>query len=153
MGWRGIMFLQGDIWLDEEGKLIGVNYQSEDEAKKMAKLIAREKETVHPSLRVFYKPVSVLLTKKYRIRIDNMGGDKYRYASWKINAKKSDKPDLIIESVIIFMHSKDYYTFTNGRYVYKCGINQLDEDDSSPSLIIYKDGKEILSQPATIELP
>lgn len=33
MGWRGIMLLRGEIWLDHDGKLIAVNYKTKQSIK------------------------------------------------------------------------------------------------------------------------
>ena len=154
VGWRGIMLGSGSVWLDYDGVLTAVNYQSDVEAKKIAKLVALEKSGLHTSINKFVKPVIILLTKKYRIRIDDMSAGKYRYASWKIDAKIGDKPDLIIlngEFVPDGSGGNYHYTFKNGKYIYECGITVLGEEDSAPAyLTIYKDGKEILSEEANI---
>ncbi len=34
MGYRGIMFLDGELWLDYDGDLEGVNYESKIEQQK-----------------------------------------------------------------------------------------------------------------------
>jgi len=154
VGWRGIMLGSGSVWLDYDGVLTAVNYQSDVEAKKIAKLVALEKSGLHTSINKFVKPVIILLAKKYRIRIDDMSAGKYRYASWKIDAKIGDKPDLIIlngEFVPDGSGGNYHYTFKNGKYIYECGITVLGEEDSAPAyLTIYKDGKEILSEEANI---
>ena len=156
VGWRGIMFLRGDIWLDYDGTLIGVNYQSEFETKWKNKLIALEKSQIHESLRAFKEPVHVMETSKYRIRIDDMGDYTYRYAVWKIENKMSDKPDLIIingASISEGSGGNHRYEFMNGDYKYECSIVVMAEDDSPPAYLrIYKDGKEILSQKAILVL-
>ena len=157
VGWRGIMFLNGDIWLDYDGTLIGVNYQSEFETKWKNKLIALEKSQIHESLREFKEPVHVMETSTYRIRIDDMGDYTYRYAVWKIENKMSGKPDLIIingESIAEGSGGNHRYEFMNGDYKYECSIVVMAEDDDSPPAYfrIYKDGKEILSQKAILVL-
>ncbi len=43
MGWRGIMLNQGDLWMDTNGKIIAINYQSEAEKKQKSTLIAAQK--------------------------------------------------------------------------------------------------------------
>lgn len=154
VGYRGIMLDKGSLWLDYDSKLLAVNYQSDIEAEKLAKLVALEKLGLHPSINKFVKPVSILLTKKYKIRIDDMGTGNYRYSSWKRAAKIRDKPDLIIMNgkfVSEGSGGNHHYTFKNGKYVYECGITLLGEEDSAPAyLTIYKDDKEILSESADI---
>lgn len=154
MGWRGIMLLSGEVWLDYDGKLIAVNYQSEAEKKMKAALIKQEKDSLHESLKVFETPVCVLETAKFRIRIDDMGDGKYRYASWSLHNKMSDKPDMIIENgKIVFEGSGDnhHYEFKKGVYLYQCDITVIGEEGSPPAyLTIYKGKKEVVSQPAVI---
>lgn len=157
VGWRGVMFQLGDIWLDEDGNCISVNYQSDAEVKIKTELIAKDKQNLHNSLSDFRRPVCVLETKKYRIRIDELSQGKYRYASWKINARISEKPDMIVQNgeyVPEGSGGNHHYTFKNGKYTYECGVVIIGEDDSAPAyLTIYKDGKEILNTPADLVTP
>ena len=44
MGWRGIMLLNGIIWLDTDGKLTCVNYKSKYEHDNRIRLINQEKD-------------------------------------------------------------------------------------------------------------
>ncbi|MEH3112040.1 hypothetical protein [Pedobacter terrae] len=152
VGWRGIMLLRGDLWLDTDGKLIAVNHQSSLESKEKTRLINVNKNSVHPSIGNFEQPVLVFETAQYRIRIDDLGDDNYRYASWPIKSKISDKPKLILT------HGKfrpdgsggnHNYQFKSGDYVYTCFIIVMGEKDApSAQLVITKAGKEILSQSA-----
>ena len=154
MGWRGIMFLNGEIWLDFDGRLMAVNYQSQFEAKRKAQLINLEKSQIHASVREFVAPEYILKTSTFRIRIDDMGEGKFRYAAWKLPRKMSDKPDLIINNgQIVFEGSggNHYFEFVNEEYKYECSIIRIGEEDGPPArLTIYKGGSEILSQNATI---
>lgn len=157
VGYRGIMLGNGTVWIDYDGTLLAVNYQSPAETKSKGALIALEKERLHTSINKFNAPVCVLLTKKFRIRIDDMGNGKYRYASWKITAKMSDKPDLIVQNgeyVPEGSGGNHHYTFKNGQYTYECGIMPLGEEGSDPAyLTVYKNDKEMLTEPATIVQP
>jgi len=155
MGWRGIMLRHGQLWLNEEGKLIAVNYQSAVERKKRTLLVEKERSMVHSSLKEFKRPVCLLETGKFRIRIDEMGDGHYRYASWGLKNKQSDKPDLIIENGEYIPEGtggNHRYEFKTNGYVYNCSVTVLGAEFDSPpaELIIYKGEKEILSQPATI---
>ena len=154
VGWRGIMLLNGDVWLDYDGRLIAVNYQSQIEAKKKEELINIEKSQLHESIKYFKKPVLILETAKYRIRIDDMGEGSYRYASWKLENKMNDKPDLIIQKGEYRPDGSGgnhSFEFTNGEYKYECAIIVMGEKDSPPAyLTIYQGDKEILSQKANI---
>lgn len=76
VGWRGIMLHNGDIWLDDNGKLMSVNYQSEYEARKRKDIISADKAMLHKSLKVFEDHVFIMETETYLIRVDNLGNDK-----------------------------------------------------------------------------
>jgi hypothetical protein len=155
LGYQGMMLGNGSVWIDYDGTLLAVNYQSDAEARIKKELIVKDKQHLHNSLSDFETPVCVLLTKKYRIRIDAMKNGKYRYASWKFTSKMNDKPDLVIQNgkyVPDGSGGNHSYVFKNGNYLYECGIVLLGEEDSSPAyLTVYKDGKEIVSEPAAIK--
>ncbi|TPN87569.1 hypothetical protein [Aquimarina algicola] len=154
VGWRGIMLNNGTLWLDYEGKLLGVNYQSDAERTKIKKLIEIDRSSVHQTLKKYRQPVIILETKKFRVRIDELENETYRYASWSINSKMSEKPDLIIKSRKLFFEGSGgnhRYEFNNGNYKYVCSINIIGAMDTPPAdLLIYENEKEILSQPAQI---
>jgi hypothetical protein len=152
VGWRGIMLLNGELWLDTDGKLIAVNHQSKPETKEQARLIDAEKNKLHPSILNFKQPVLVFETAQYRIRIDDLGNNNYRYASWPIKSKMSDKPALILTRgkwTPDGSGGNHNYQFKSGDYTYTCFITVMGEANTPPALLtISKAGKEILSQPA-----
>ncbi|TDO83902.1 hypothetical protein EV143_101345 [Flavobacterium chryseum] len=154
MGWRGIMLNQGSIWIDEDGRLISINYQSKTEAALKQKLISSEKGKLHPSIAKFKEPQYVLETSKFKIRIDDLGNDNYRYASWSLKQSMSEKPDLVITNGKWFQDGtggNEHFEFKKGNYIYECHIIVLGEKNSPPArLIITQSGKEILSQNAKI---
>lgn len=154
MGWRGLMFLNGDIWLETNGKLIAVNYQSNFEKLKLLELIDADKLSLHESIRKFERPEFLLETSKYRIRIDNLGNDIYRYTSWLINSKMSDKPNLIVlngEFVFDGSGGNSSFIFKKGDYIYDCAIIIMGEKGSPPAyLTVSKGGKVIFYQKAKI---
>jgi hypothetical protein len=154
MGWRGLMLRNGQLWLGEDGRLIAVNYQSVAESKKRAALIDKQKNYIHPSLQQFERPVCFLKTNKFKIRIDDMGNGNYRYASWPVQNKQSDKPDLVMENGELLHEGtggNHRYEFKNDGYVYSCDVNVLGRKADPPAtLTIYKGEKAVLSQPATI---
>lgn len=154
MGWRGIMLGQGDIWIDTTGKIITINYQSQVEKDLKNKLISSEKVKLHPSIATFIAPVYVLETSKFRIRIDDLGNDNYRYASWSIKKPMSEKPDLIITNgkwISDGSGGNSHYDFKKGAYLYECYIIVIGTSDSPPALLtISQNDKEILNQDAKI---
>jgi len=156
VGYHGIMFLQGQLWLDYDGSLLAVNYQSAAETKIKQQLISEDKKGIHPSISKYVRPVHILKTDKYLIRIDDLNHANYRYAAWKASAKMTDKPDIIITNGVYVPDGSGgnhSYVFKKGKFTYECQIIILGEDDSPPAnLIVYKGNKELLSQPATIIL-
>lgn len=154
MGWRGIMLNQGTLWMDIDGKVFSISYQSKVESDLKNKLIASEKSKLHSSIEEFKAPEIILETSKFRVRIDDLGNDNYRYASWSINQSMSEKPDLIITNGKWFHDGtggNHHYDFKKGNYLYQCYITVLGTKDSPPAnLTIYQKGKEILNQDAKV---
>ncbi|MEN2403035.1 hypothetical protein GKZ90_0024830 [Flavobacterium sp. MC2016-06] len=154
VGWRGIMLYNGDLWIDEDGRIIAINYQSKFESDQKAKLIKAEQNSVHPSLTNFKAPVYVLVTSKFKIRIDDLGSENYRYASWSPNQSTSEKPDLVILNGKWFADGSggnQHFDFKKGNFLYRCYITVLGKKNSAPAaLTVYQNGKEILSQDAKI---
>lgn len=155
-GWRGIMFMDGEVWLDYDGRITAVNYQSAAELKLKEQGIAKDKKSVHVSISKFERPVHILKTSKYLIRIDDMGHADYRYSAWKASAKMTDKPDLITtggKSVADGTGGNHSYVFKKDGYTYECQIFIIGAEDTPPAnLVVYKGAKELLSQPAKIIL-
>ena len=157
VGWRGIMLLNGVVWLNTDGKLIAVNYQSAAEAKLQASLIAAGRLKLHPSLRVYEKPVLIMETSKYKIRIDDMGDHHYRYASWSKKGKMSDQPDVIILNGVLDFDGtggNHSYTFTNDGYSYECYIDEMGARHDIPTILtVKKSEKQLMSQKGRIVAP
>lgn len=151
MGWRGIMLDQGVIWLGNFDEIItAVNYQSDAEKKIKNDLISKEKENLHSSLKTYEQPVYRIKTKNYLIRIDNVKKDLYRYASWKIGAKESSKPDLIIENgKLEFQGSGGNHDiiFRKGNFNYDIYRGIIGEKDAPEiTLEVKENGKTILKE-------
>ncbi|OIV42432.1 hypothetical protein BKM63_06020 [Flavobacterium johnsoniae] len=154
VGWRGIMLNNGTIWFDTDGKLKTINYQSGYERELKDRLISGQKKNLHSSIASFKKPLYVLETSKFRIRIDDLGNENYRYASWAIKKPMSEKPDLIISNGKWSAEGSggnSKFDFKKGAYLYECYIMVLGPSNSPPAtLTIYQNEKEILSQNAKI---
>lgn len=153
-GWRGIMLHSGDLWVYYDGRLLGVNYVSKVEEKRRLQLIKVERNSLHPSIRTFKEPVQILETPQYRIRIDNMGEYNYRYTSWPLKSKMSDKPSLVIEKGKWIPEGSGgsyRFEFKNGEFTYDCAILAAPEPGGAPAfLTISKGNKEMLVQKAKI---
>jgi len=148
------MLDHGALWLDNDGRLIAVNYQSEAERNKREKLIENDKDLIHNTLRNFEQPKLLLETEKFRIRIDELSNGVFRYASWSINASMSEKPELVIENGNWMPEGSggnNKYVFINGDYIYECSINVVGTDETPHAdLTVYKNKNEILYQAAKI---
>lgn len=157
VGWRGIMIANGALWLDSDGKLIRVNYQSEVENVKEKELIEKDRNSLYPALQDYEKPELILETKKFRIRIDEMQDGTYRYASWNIIKPMSEEPEIVLKNGIVnFLGSggNHEYVFTNEEYKYICSVNILGMEESAPAdLTVMKGRKKVFQQDAIIVLP
>ena len=154
MGWRGIMLNQGTVWFDIEGRLISINYKSKFETDLKNKLIAEDKSNLHSSIANFKVPECILETSKFRIRIDDLGNDNYRYASWSVKKTMREEPDLVISNGKWFAEGtggNHRFVFKKGNYVYEIYIAVLRETTVAPaSLMVSQNNKVILSQDAKI---
>lgn len=151
VGWRGTMLNRGQVWLDEKGQVTGINYQTQKEAEKRAALIAADKAALNPAIRDFKAPVMAFQTDKYRVRIDDMGEDEFRYTSWTLNEKVSDAPELIIlDGKFIWEGSggNHHFLFENKSYTYKVEVTRIGKEKAPPTLTITQGDKTILSQRA-----
>lgn len=152
VGSRGIMLNSGTLWLNPSGKLIAVNYQSEAEKEQKEALLAMGKQDLHASLQDFEKPVLVLETEEFRVRIDDLGNRNYRYAAWKVHTQMTSEPDLIITNGKYIPEGSGgnhRYVFPNGQYRYECFIIVLGANDSPPAILsVYQKGEPILEQNA-----
>jgi len=155
MGWRGIMLNHGIVWLDYNGQFITTNYTSKKEKALQEKLIESEKDLLYSNLKEFKKPIHTLETEKFIVRIDLLENQKYRYASWSINADLSNKPDLVIKNgewTADGSGGNHHFTFTNGEYSYVVYVNVLGTDETPPfNLEVTKNDNVIVNQPAKLK--
>ena len=125
--------------LEYSGKVSFVYYQSEFEKEEVDRLlklrdtlIHEDRRGLHTKLHEFESPVLEWETNTYRIRVDHLGSDTYRYSAWKIYAPRSDRPDLVLDNGRIIGHHDTalcgpecgagegaVYGFTNQEYLYE----------------------------------
>jgi len=152
VGWRGIMLHNGELWLDYDGTFLALHYQSTYEKEERQKLIRKDRQRIHPSIQEYKKPVLLMQTQGFLIRIDQLENNDYRYASWRENGNQSQKPDLIItKGVLNFQGSggNHTYEFQNGNYIYVCDVIRMGDSDSPPALLlVYENKKRIMSRDA-----
>ncbi|OCA59215.1 hypothetical protein A9R10_21485 [Aeromonas piscicola] len=151
MGWRGIMLGSGEVWMDFDGKVLGINHQTAQAARLKAELIARQKSDLYPGLRDYQSPELMWQTEKFTIRIDDMGDGHYRYASWAKGKVPSDKPDLVLKNGSVRVEGtggNHTYQFKSGPYLYECVVTVLGERGVPPGeLVVYQNDVEIVRQP------
>lgn len=149
VGWRGIMLDNGTLWIDDDGKIKTVNYQSSKEKQLLADAIRADKSQLPKSMQDFEKPIYLIFTQTYKIRIDRKSEGIYRYAAWKIKNQKIE-PDIMIGSgVLEFQGSGGDHTITfkNNGYTYTVFINVLGAVDSSDSTLeVSKQEKKLLTE-------
>lgn len=125
-GWRGIS-LRGPngaiVWLHHDGSLRGV-YGGWPAAwvAEWNRLIALERSQLHATLQAYERPILEWDTANYRVRIDSLGGGRFRYASWPAGVHHGRKPDLILLDGRVFGHSEcgnHQYDFPIGEYLYQ----------------------------------
>lgn len=153
-GFRGIMLLNGAVWLKYDGKLTAINYKTAAGSKRLAELIEADRNRLHSSIKIFENPKVILETSSLRIRIDDLGSGNYRYASWPIKSSMKDKPDLVLahgELIPDGSGGNHRYSFKDDDYTYECAIMNFDGSTIPPALLtVLKDGKEVLKEPAKI---
>lgn len=127
MGGKGIKLNEGILWLDHNFYITSINYHSDIERKEYLKLLEIDKQSVHPSIHDFLKPVMIIKTKSSIIRIDKMTTKLYRYSQWDINSSTLDKPKFVINEGTILPSENDFcihYQFHDDGFSYMvyCGI-------------------------------
>jgi hypothetical protein len=152
MGWRGIMLGSGLVWFREhELRIFAINHRTDAFQNHRDRIINQQKRELHPSLRTFVQPELEQLTHSFRIRVDRMEGNTFRYAAWPRTRPVAEKPSLVIEGGEIEFYGSGgnhEYVFTNGSYRYVVGVNHVGLRTSSPGEITVSLGNEqILYQP------
>ncbi len=104
MGWRGIMFDNGILWLNDNGKLIALNNETEKETDYIKQWHEKDKKTLYPSLRKYEKHILVFETEKRLGRIDRVAENKYRLVLWDRGDNFSKKPKIIISEGNVKFH-------------------------------------------------
>lgn len=154
VGWRGIMLHNGLLWLDYDGKLIRVNYQSPAEQSRKKVLETAERDSLHSSSSTYIKNHIKLETDSFKIRIDEIGISEFRYVAWHADSSTTSLPMEVIEGGKIFIEGSggNYrLEFKNGTITYEIEVIVMGEDGSPPArLNIYENEKTIISHNAII---
>lgn len=136
-GWRGIMFDEGAIWIQEDGQITSIGHQSPLEKQLYYYALQNDKMQLPKNLQDFKNPLYLIFTENYKIRIDEKGEDTYRYTAWKIKNQKNE-PNLVIENGVFEPQGSGgnhTITFRNNGYIYIVSINVIGSDDDSESTL------------------
>lgn len=160
VGWRGVILDNGIVALDPEGKIIDINYDSPFEKAMISKLNPIVARNIPKGRRAvgrdrgasnFNQAVVEVTTPRFHIRIDDIGQGAFRYASWPIDKKTSDAPDLILNNGRILRAGRNQrFVFDNGTYSYQLNIDSARAGtEPSGSLEILKGGQPWIREVAT----
>ena len=101
VGGHGYMLYDGIIWLAPDNyKLKAINYTSNKEEAYQQRIQEESKKVLHSSIKDFAHPTLSFKTDNFIIRVDEMGQENYRYASWNKNKSTLDEPDIVIHDGI-----------------------------------------------------
>ncbi|MHC5068680.1 MAG: hypothetical protein ACYTF0_08830 [Planctomycetota bacterium] len=152
VGYRGVMFEDGRVWLNDSGTVEAFNEVAPWEERLSELIGTAEREALHASLRDAEKPILEAAADNRRVRIDHLADGSYRYAVWDGDALDrgivAQKPSLVLRNGERRSEgSGGYltYVFTNGDYRY-----EVDPDSPKwgwPVVTVILRGEEILSQP------
>lgn len=87
IGWRGIAFNNGEIWLSENYKIRTINYETTIGKKRLDTIINEQKRTLPLEYQNFDTPIYEWKSKGYYYRLDEIN-NKYRLLIWDINKNK-----------------------------------------------------------------
>jgi len=117
-------------------------------AKKDLKTL--EKELLHESISDFSVTVFSLKTRKFIVRIDELGDGSYRYAAWNANQNLNEKPSLVLyngERIFEGSGGNNYIQFKRGDFVYLVRENRLETDETPPFVLnVYQNGSLLVDQ-------
>ena len=110
----------GDIWLNDEGRIMAINYLSAEESRLKDVVSAKIKSRIHPSVREWKENVRVGKSNNLTIRVDRTEKG-LRYVSWSKGHSMAEKPDLILFNGIEEAQGTMggwSWTFKNGDWTY-----------------------------------
>ncbi|MBI1316036.1 hypothetical protein GC167_04155 [bacterium] len=132
VGWRGTAFRDGELWLDENGKLRALNRTSKAEQAEIEARNATIQNGLHPSVATFQRSITAFSTRSFRVRIDELVHGRIRYAAWKLPNPTSSEPSLVLENGVLEAQGSGgnhSYFFYNQGYVYEAHFIVLGTDD------------------------
>lgn len=136
MGWRGIMFDNGTVWLDEDGRILSINYQTEKQRMLQKAIIENDKNSLHASVKDYDKAIHKINIKQGVVRVDKVSSDNYRLTIWFNGRLTTDKPNIHIENGKLRREGSagsTHYTFNKAPYKYEFG-NPVIGSESDPAI-------------------
>ncbi|WP_017733013.1 hypothetical protein [Nafulsella turpanensis] len=147
---NGFGLLNGEVWLNEDGKIIAINHHSASELQLKEHLTKESRGLIHPSINQWKENILVCKTGKFLIRIDRLENNSLRYVAWSINKGISEKPDLVLFNGKRIFHGTSggvSYSFTNSEWNYQLDKSILAEriENTGLFLRIFKGNDEVAS--------
>ena len=141
---------QGQIWLDENGKIIRINYSSAAEQNLLHVLDLEAKKNIHKSVNSWKNNILLCKTPSYVLRVDDTEKG-LRYCSWTLPKSTSDEPDLILYDGDFGAHGTQggiYYRFTNAEWTYVVDLWNICDipENCGLFLVVLEKDKQILKQ-------
>jgi len=121
----------GDIWVDENGKLQSINYSSDKETALKNHLTKEIQAHIYPSVNTWDDNIIVCKSKTLLIRVDNTKKG-IRYVSWCNGHKDSERPDLVLFNGVEEAQGTMggwTWTFKNGDWTYVVDDVEMCEND------------------------
>ena len=153
MGSKGLKFKSGEVWLDDSGRLIGINYQTQAARLREEQMIEADREGLPVFLQEYERPILTMDAGKWIIRIDQTKGRSFRFIGWIQGNRNPNRDAIEIFSNGYLQHEgsggNHTYTFKNELGTFVCHINEL-HDDKTPEgeLVLYRDGEEYRRYPS-----
>jgi len=122
----------GDIWMDENGRIIAINYSSKNEQEIKNTLTKQSQSKIYPAVNSWIRNIAVLRSKNLLIRIDETKNG-LRYISWSHGRAVSEKPDIILYNGSAEAQGTQggwTYTFKSGDWTYIVDDVEMAEKNS-----------------------
>lgn len=101
VGYRGIMFGNGDLWLSHEGLVYVANYKTRKAMQLHKEAVSRIDKDYYHKLSDHNSIELIWDTDNGIYRVDSMGQDSYRLSWWASSSNTSESPDLLIENRVL----------------------------------------------------
>ena len=148
----GMLFEKGGVRLDNSGKLMSIDYETEASVILNDKLIELDRSTLPAAFQIYERPILQMETEKFLIRIDELKGPSFRLIAWHKGVRNPNRQAVEIVPNGILQHygsNGDYsYRFKSDVGDFVCYISEFKEDGSLPAdLLLYRDGELVRVYP------